>query len=169
MLAQKDKRIQEVLHENTELKYKYDALINKMTRGQDSHLNIPKVEQSGKISLELSELCKAQTLDYTDELRRADETKVELSNKVKKLSAINDALERDLNMLKGMIDGRDKEINRLTNLYEPEIHMDKLAFNHERETQVRKIENLENQLEFLNSENNKLTEQYIAARKELNL
>jgi len=159
MLVQKDKRINELVSENQELKHKYDALINKMTKGHEAHLNIPKLEQTGKIISELGDIYKVTQLDYKDELMRADETKVDLTNKVRKLSVINDALEKDLNLLKSVIDKRDKEINRLTNLYEPEIHMDKIALNFERESQKRKIDNLETQLEFLNSENNKLTEQ----------
>lgn len=159
MLVQKDKRINELISENQDLKHKYDGLINKMTKGQDSHLNVPKLEQTGKIITDLSNLYKTSQLDYKEELIRADETKVELTNKIKKLSLINDALEKDLNLLKSVIDKRDKEISRLSNLYEPEIHMDILAVNHERESQKRKVENLETQLEFLNTENNKLTEQ----------
>lgn len=66
----------------------------------------------------------------------------------------------DLNTAKGMIESRDKEINRLSMLYESNINLDKLNINYTLEKVQKQNENLQKQLEFLNTENNKLADMH---------
>jgi len=60
-----------------------------------------------------------------------------------------------------MIEARDSEIKRLSALYESNISIEKLVQNYSVEKLERQNENLIKQLEFVNTENNKLTEQQV--------
>jgi len=68
----------------------------------------------------------------------------------------NKIAEQDLHKAKMMIETRDSEIRRLSLLYEANVNLDKLGQNYTLEKLQRQNENLLKQLEFVNSENNKL-------------
>jgi len=98
--------------------------------------------------------------DWASELRNADGKSKQLISKLDEQLMNNKQMGSDLNTAKGMIESRDKEINRLSMLYESNINLDKLNINYTLEKVQKQNENLQKQLEFLNTENNKLADMH---------
>jgi chromosome segregation ATPase len=98
--------------------------------------------------------------DWASELRNADGKSKQLIIKLDEQLMNNKQMGSDLNTAKGMIESRDKEINRLSMLYESNINLDKLNINYTLEKVQKQNENLQKQLEFLNTENNKLADMH---------
>jgi chromosome segregation ATPase len=98
--------------------------------------------------------------DWASELRNADGKCKQLIIKLDEQLMNNKQMGSDLNTAKGMIESRDKEINRLSMLYESNINLDKLNINYTLEKVQKQNENLQKQLEFLNTENNKLADMH---------
>lgn len=101
------------------------------------------------------------------ELRNADENNRTLQVKVQELTTKNIELANDMSTVKHMIDSRDGEIARLNAVYEPDHRLDGITDMYQNDNMKKKIEQLQKQLDFLNDENNKLTNNFIAASKEL--
>lgn len=68
---------------------------------------------------------------------------------------------------KEMLKKRDIEISRLNSLYNVEQHIDNISEEYKVNKYIRQIDNLNKQLEFLNEENNKLTQNYLKMSKDL--
>jgi uncharacterized coiled-coil DUF342 family protein len=100
-------------------------------------------------------------------LRNADENTRTLHLKIQELSNKNFELANDMSTVKNMIDTRDSEISRLHAIYEPDHRLDGITDSYQNDSLNKKIEQLQKQLDFLNDENNKLTNNFIAASKEL--
>lgn len=168
IVSQKDSRISELESENYQLRFKLDSMYNKFSRGLEQP-SVPKLDKAGKFTIK--ELVEATTLaresDYVKELRTADENNRTLQIKVQELTNKNLELASDMSQVKTMIDARDTEISRLQAMYEPDHRLDGITDTQEQEKSQKKIEQLQKQLDFLNDENNKLTNNFIAASKEL--
>lgn len=100
-------------------------------------------------------------------MRNADENTRTLHLKIQELSNKNFDLANDMSTVKNMIDTRDSEISRLHAIYEPDHRLDGITDSYQNDSLNKKIEQLQKQLDFLNDENNKLTNNFIAASKEL--
>jgi len=128
MLAQKDSRLQELEQENYNLRYKLDAMYNKFSRGIDQP-SMPKIEKSGKFTVKqmVDQITDSKVIDFVDELRKGDEKNRELQARLTESIKTNETLSGDMQVMRDVIDKRDKEINRLGSLYEADQHIDKLA------------------------------------------
>jgi len=143
-------------------------MYNKFSRGLEQP-SVPKIDKSGKFTIK--DLAEAITLtresDYIKELRNADENNRSYQIKIQDLTNKNIELASDMSQVKSMIDARDNEITRLQHVYEPDHRLDGITDQYENEKLHKRIEQLQKQLDFINDENNKLTNNFIAASKEL--
>lgn len=151
------------------MRFKLDAMFNKFSRGIEQP-SMPKIEKSGKFTVKqmVDSVTDPKATDYVDELRNADEKNRDLHSKLTEALKKNETLNQDLKLMRDVIDSRDKEIHRLSSLYDVDQHLDKVTEDYEHDRLVKKVEQLQKQLDFLNQENNKLTTNFISSQKELN-
>jgi len=105
--------------------------------------------------------CRIQELENAhkqcaDELVKADERAAVLSSEIKKLKSIKAEMEEKFSLLNEKLEARDKEIFRLNQLYKGSQNLDIVAMEHTVETTKSSIQKLNNQIDFLNRENQRL-------------
>jgi len=76
---------------------------------------------------------------------------------LKELTNANVQLASDLKLCKDLLESRDREITRLGSLYQADLHIDKVTDEYNRGQLIKRAEQLQKQLDFLNGENNTLT------------
>jgi len=90
---------------------------------------MPKVEKSGNISIQqlIDSVTNNQENEYIDELRKSDENNRTFQLKIQELTEKNDTIVEDLKTMSECIDSRDREILRLSSLYQEDVHIDKIT------------------------------------------
>lgn len=159
ILNTKESLIQSLESELSALKIKFESLANKTSTGLKAPVH-PKIISSGQFSQKdlpsMNDKNGSVAEDWATELRHSDAKGKQIMNKLEEQLQLNNQISSDLSHAKTMIESRDKEINRLSMLYESNINLDKINLNYSLEKLQKQNDNLQKQLEFMNSENNKL-------------
>lgn len=104
---------------------------------------------------------------WAEELRKADERAAEFRNQAKLYESKFIELEGEFTMHKKKIESRDKEIQRLNNLYEGGQTLPQLNVEYVSKTNKDTISKLNDQLDFVNRENHRLETELEQARNSL--
>lgn len=104
---------------------------------------------------------------WAEELRKADERAAEFRNQAKLYESKFIELEGEITMHKMKIESRDKEIQRLNNLYEGGQTLPQLNVEYVSKTNKDTISKLNDQLDFVNWENHRLETELEQARNSL--
>lgn len=159
ILNSKESLIQSLESELSTIKMKFESLANKTSTGLNAPVH-PKIMSSGQFSQKdlpsISGKNGTVAEDWATELRHSDAKGKQVMNKLEEQLHLNQQISNDMSAAKAMIETRDREISRLSMLYESNINLDKINLNYSLDKLHKQNENLQKQLEFLNSENNKL-------------
>lgn len=104
---------------------------------------------------------------WAEELRKADERAAEFRNQARIYESKFRELENDLSMCRQKIDTRDKEIQRLSNLYEGGQTLPQLNVDYVSKQNKDTITKLNDQLDFVNRENHRLEGELESAKRSM--
>jgi chromosome segregation ATPase len=163
LLNQKESTIRAMDGDLQSLRDKFEGLANKSSHGLNAPVH-PKIVSNGQFSQKdlpsLTDKNGTVDEDWAAELRSSDDRCKQLKAKLDDQLELNKLTNHDMSSAKLMIETRDREITRLSMLYESNINLDKLNINYSMEKMTRQNENLQSQLDFLNTENNKLADMH---------
>lgn len=104
---------------------------------------------------------------WAEELRKADERAAEFRNQARLYESKFRELENDLSMCRQKIDTWDKEIQRLSNLYEGGQTLPQLNVDYVSKQNKDTITKLNDQLDFVNRENHRLEGELESAKRSM--
>lgn len=114
-------------------------------------------ESLNNTELQIQELEKAR-IHYGDELEKADEKITVMNSEMNQLKNMRSEFEDTIKLQKERLDTRDREIERLNSLHTAGSNIDHLNQAYNTELSRTNIEKLNNQIDFLNKQNQKMEE-----------
>jgi len=178
VIKQKDKSIFDLEKDCDQLKKRMDTYFQKNVLGSKSQKvnefgTQPSIEMSRPIQIselksELeTEIKRDDRKLWAAELSSADDRNNKLQERLLEENTKCKDLYSDINRLEKLVGNRESEIKRLSAMYEGGQNLEELRNNYKKESTERTIENLQKQLDFVNSENNRLNSDQLELRKEL--
>jgi len=134
---------------------KYEVNFNDNLRTQP--LRDSTNETLNNTELKIQELEKARR-HYGEELEKADEKIAEMNYEINRLKNNKSEFEDTINLLRERLETRDKEIERLNFLHTEGSNIEHLSQAYNNELSKTNIQKLNNQIDFLNKQNQKLEE-----------
>jgi len=131
-LNSKESLIQSLESELSTIKIKFESLANKTSTGLKAPVH-PKIISNGQFSQKdlpsMNDKNGSVAEDWATELRHSDAKCKQIVTKLEEQLQLNNQIATDMNHAKSMINSRDREISRLSMLYESNINLDKINLN----------------------------------------
>lgn len=122
------------------------------------HIEISRYLEPAFIQGGISRQGDDREINWADEIRNSDHRAESTAVENQKQKAVLKETEKQIEELESMVDTRDKEIDRLNNLYTGGERMDLLHITHVSEENKKTIQKLNSQIDFINKQNSQLTE-----------